>query len=135
MLFLQTEKAKSSYFDRTRGDKNQIFPTLLLVLLFRLIFLLLKLLGKFWPLLLPIEVLFTATAQWYIVWVSKIQIYIMKIKAAYLLLTLSGMGRDIFTPLSLLDQILSAEFFSKISKLSEVKIEINRVILTPCPAH
>ena len=26
---LQTEKAKSSHFDRTRGDKNQIFPTLL----------------------------------------------------------------------------------------------------------
>ena len=25
--FLQTEKAKSSHFDRTRGDKNQIFPT------------------------------------------------------------------------------------------------------------
>ena len=25
---MQTEKAKSSYFDRTRGDKNQIFPTL-----------------------------------------------------------------------------------------------------------
>ena len=28
--FIQTEKAKSSHFDRTRGDKNQIFPTLLL---------------------------------------------------------------------------------------------------------
>ena len=26
--FIQTEKAKSSHFDRTRGDKNQIFPTL-----------------------------------------------------------------------------------------------------------
>jgi hypothetical protein len=25
--FIQTEKAKSSHFDRTRGDKNQIFPT------------------------------------------------------------------------------------------------------------
>ena len=25
--FLKTEKAKSSQFDRTRGDKNQIFPT------------------------------------------------------------------------------------------------------------
>ena len=24
---IQTEKAKSSHFDRTRGDKNQIFPT------------------------------------------------------------------------------------------------------------
>ena len=27
--FIQTEKAKSSHFDRTRGDKKQIFPTLL----------------------------------------------------------------------------------------------------------
>ena len=26
--FLKTEKAKSSQFDRTRGDKKQIFPTL-----------------------------------------------------------------------------------------------------------
>ena len=26
---LETEKAKSSHFDRTRGDKYQIFPTLL----------------------------------------------------------------------------------------------------------
>ena len=26
--FIQTEKAKSSHFDRTRGDKNHIFPTL-----------------------------------------------------------------------------------------------------------
>ena len=25
---MQTEKAKSSHFDRTRGDKNQIFSTL-----------------------------------------------------------------------------------------------------------
>ena len=25
---MQTEKAKSSHFDRTRGDKNQIFRTL-----------------------------------------------------------------------------------------------------------
>ena len=25
--FIQTEKAKSSHFDRTRGDKNHIFPT------------------------------------------------------------------------------------------------------------
>ena len=24
---MQTEKAKSSHFDRTRGDKKQIFPT------------------------------------------------------------------------------------------------------------
>ena len=28
--FIQTEKAKSSHFDRMRGDKNQIFPTLVL---------------------------------------------------------------------------------------------------------
>ena len=27
---MQTEKAKSSHFDRTRGFKNQIFPTLTL---------------------------------------------------------------------------------------------------------
>ena len=27
---MQTEKAKSSHFDRTRGDKNQIFPTLVI---------------------------------------------------------------------------------------------------------
>ena len=27
--FIQTKKAKSSHFDRTRGDKKQIFPTLL----------------------------------------------------------------------------------------------------------
>ena len=26
---MKTEKAKSSHFDRTRGDKNQIFRTLL----------------------------------------------------------------------------------------------------------
>ena len=26
---MQTEKAKSSHFDRTRGDKKQIFPTLI----------------------------------------------------------------------------------------------------------
>ena len=32
-------------------------------------------------------------------------------------LTLSGTGQDIFIPLSLLDQILSADFFSKVSKL------------------
>ena len=27
--FIQTEKAKSSHFERTRGDKNQIFSTLM----------------------------------------------------------------------------------------------------------
>ena len=26
---MQTEKAKSSHFDRSRGDKNQIFRTLI----------------------------------------------------------------------------------------------------------
>jgi hypothetical protein len=50
-------------------------------------------------------------------------------------LTLSGTGQGIFIPLSLLDQIFSAEFFSKILTLLKVKIEINRVILTPYPAH
>ena len=34
-----------------------------------------------------------------------------------ILLTLSGTGQGTFTLMSLLDQILSAEFFSKISKL------------------
>ena len=29
--FIQTEKAKSSHFDRTREDKNQIFPTLIVM--------------------------------------------------------------------------------------------------------
>ena len=29
--FIQTEKAKSTHFDRTRGDKKQIFPTLIRV--------------------------------------------------------------------------------------------------------
>ena len=43
---------------------------------------------------------------------------------------------DIFIPLFLLDQILSADFFSKnFQTFLEVKIYINRVILTPCPAH
>ena len=51
-------------------------------------------------------------------------------------LTLSDMGQGIFIPLSLLDQILSADFFFKnFQTLLEVKIEINQVILTPCPAH
>ena len=51
-------------------------------------------------------------------------------------LTLSGTRKGIFTPLSLLDQILSADFFFKNSQtLLEVKIEINPVILTPCQAH
>jgi hypothetical protein len=47
-------------------------------------------------------------------------------------LTLFGTGGgDIFIPLSLLNQILSAEFFSKISKFFwRSKIYINRVIWT-----
>ena len=50
--------------------------------------------------------------------------------------TLFGMGGDTFIPLSFLDWILSAKFISKISKLFlEVKIDINRVDLTPCQAH
>ena len=31
-IFKQTEKAKSSHFDRTRADKKQIFPTLITIL-------------------------------------------------------------------------------------------------------
>ena len=39
------------------------------------------------------------------------------------------MGEDIFIPLSLLNQILSADFFFKyFQTLLEVKIDINRVI-------
>ena len=33
--FIQTEKAKSSHFDRTRGDKKQIFPTLASIKFFK----------------------------------------------------------------------------------------------------
>ena len=43
--------------------------------------------------------------------------YYSAVDLASLLLTLSGMGQGIFTCMSLLDQILSAEVFSKISKL------------------
>ena len=50
------------------------------------------------------------------------------------LLTLNGMREGTFPPLSFLDQILSAEFLSKNSKLGE-KIDINRINLTPCQAH
>ena len=46
-------------------------------------------------------------------------------------LTLIGMREGTFHPLSFLDQILSAEFLSNISKLFwEVKIDNNRVNLT-----
>ena len=50
-------------------------------------------------------------------------------------LTLIGMTEGTFHPLSFLDQILSAEFLSKNSKLLEVKIDINSVNLTLCQAH
>ena len=47
------------------------------------------------------------------------------------ILTLIGMREGTFNPLSFLDQKLSAEFLSFL----EVKIDINQVILTPCPAY
>ena len=47
-------------------------------------------------------------------------------------LTLSGTGQGIFIPLSLLDQNLSAESFSKIPNPFGGE---NRIILTPCPAN
>ena len=51
-------------------------------------------------------------------------------------LTLSGARQGIFTLMSLLDQILSDDFFFKnFQTLLVMKIKINRVILTPCPAH
>lgn len=51
-------------------------------------------------------------------------------------LTLIGMRKGTFHPLSFLDQNLSAEFLSKNSKLFlDMKIYINRVILTLCQAH
>ena len=51
-------------------------------------------------------------------------------------LTLYGTGQGIFTLVSLLDQILSTDFFFKIFQILLVmKIEINWIILTPCPAH
>ena len=51
------------------------------------------------------------------------------------ILILSVTGQDTFILLNLLDQILSADFFQKFPNFYEVKIEINRVILRPCPAH
>ena len=48
-------------------------------------------------------------------------------------LTLFGTGGDTFIPLFLLDQILSADFFFKL--FLEVKIDIDRVIMTLCQAH
>ena len=56
-------------------------------------------------------------------------------KAAVHLLTLIGMRGDAFISLSFLDQILSADFLSKLFKLLKVKIDINQVILTLCPAY
>ena len=50
-------------------------------------------------------------------------------------LTLSDTGLDIFILLNLLDQILSADFSFNFQTFLEVKIDINRVILTPCQAH
>ena len=51
-------------------------------------------------------------------------------------LTLSGTGQGTFTLMSLIDQILSADFFFKNFQMClDVKIEINWVILTSCPAH
>ena len=54
--------------------------------------------------------------------------------AMFLLLTLIGMRGDTFISLIFLDQILSAEFLSKISKILEVKVDINWVNLTPFEA-
>ena len=51
-------------------------------------------------------------------------------------LTLIGLREGTVHPLSFLDQDVSADFLSKISpKKLEVKIDINRVILTLCQAH
>ena len=52
------------------------------------------------------------------------------------LLTLIAMRGDTFHSLSFLDQILSAEFVSKISKKnSEVEMVIDPVKVTPCQTH
>ena len=50
-------------------------------------------------------------------------------------LTLIGIRGATFISLSFLDQILLADFLSKLSKLFKVKFDINRVILTPYPAY
>ena len=55
-------------------------------------------------------------------------------KAKLLQLNRNWHKGDTFISLSFLDQILSAEFLSKVSKLLEVKIDINQVNLTPCLA-
>ena len=52
------------------------------------------------------------------------------------ILTLIGMRGDTFISLPFSDQIMWADFLSKLSKLFEGdKIDINWVILTPCPAY
>ena len=59
--------------------------------------------------------------------------YVLVPSSAGSLLTLIDMRGDTFISLSVLDQILSAEFLSKIfQSYLEVKIDINRVNLTPC---
>ena len=58
--------------------------------------------------------------------------YVLVPSSAGSLLTLIDMRGDTFISLSFLDQILSGKFLSKIL---EVKIDINRVNLTPCQAH
>ena len=51
-------------------------------------------------------------------------------------LTLISMRQGTFHPLSSLDQILPAEFFIKdFQTFLELRIDINRVNLTPCQAH
>ena len=50
-------------------------------------------------------------------------------------LTLIGMREGTFIPLYFLDWILSAEFLLKFPNFLEVKIDINRVNLTPFLAH
>ena len=50
-------------------------------------------------------------------------------------LTLIGMKGNTFISLSVLDQILFAVFYENFPTFFEVKININRVNLTPCHAH
>ena len=51
------------------------------------------------------------------------------------ILNLIGMRGDTFIALSFFDQILSADFLSNFPNFLKVKIYINQVILTPCPAY
>ena len=66
--------------------------------------------------------------------ISIFELKFPKLTNFWSLLTLIGMRGDTFISLSYLDQIFSADFLSKLSKL-EVKIDINGVDLTPCQAH